>query len=650
MLTLPLWHDEEGNDYQAVSPRQALRVAINLKNLIDTIIPHTVSDDKIKAFDLNLPYDKTLAAVYAAAGGEGDRKDKKSSARRYQACLVFCLLKVSGWYDSLAVAELADNSLYACRSLFAQQLACILIDNENEDKYLFISMLCHRYSINLNDEDSDPENALELASDTHSIIISTSGYQRCIKWLWVGWIVQSRVDPSEYVLFNGKSNTSFSSHFDPDRIQTPLYQNVLEISVAVLYLIIYTFIANMDTEPSSFNSFEVLFYIFTLGFILDEFQKFYHIGSAYISFSNGFNDALYVLICVSFAFRLMSTHALTPELSEMYNITSQRFIAVSAPFMWMRMFFFLDLYKFLGIIIVMVNVMMKESIVFFFLLTVVIVGFLQAFLGLDQADGKRDLTYMIIINMLKTVLSGADFGSIERFAYPYGSILYYIYTFLVCVILLNILIALFAQAYSEVIANANDEYLHQYSNRVLKYIRAPDAKIFFPPFNLIEIFLLDIPFSWWMSEKTFNALCSKIMLVLYSPYLCIIANYESKLAKRINYNRKFNLADDANEENREWLLTDGYEETMNDEANRHLIAQAVERQQAAENSEPEFSKNFPEWKKAIQNLVPPVDSANELGVSIESYEIINHITKLTEKVDTLIQQNNELKENLASNK
>jgi hypothetical protein len=641
---LPLYNDEDSNDYQAVSPRQALRVAINLKKMIDTIVPVPVSIEKVKAFDLGIPKEETIKALYGAAGGDGS--ERISSTKRYQACLIFCLLKVSGWYKTLAEAELANNELYSIRSLVAEMLASTLIDRETDDKYLFISMLCHRYSINLNDEDSEPENALELAVDTHSLIISTSGYQRCIKWLWIGWIVQSKHDPSEYVLFNKKADSNFWTHFNPNRIQTPLYQNALEILVAIIFLILYTIVANVDFSLDSFNIFEIFLFLFTVGFALDEFLRFLHLGSSYIQFSSAFNDILYLILFISLTFRVGAIYTEVPENGDIYNITSQRFIAVAAPFMWIRMFLFCDLYQFFGVIIVIINKMMKESIIFFFLLSVVIIGFLQAFIGLDQADGRRDLTYFIITNMLQTVLSGPDFSSIERFAYPYGSVLYYIYNFLVSVILLNILIALFSQAYAEVIDNANDEYLHQYATRVLKYIRAPDAKIFFPPFNLIEIFILDLPLSWWMNKKLFNHICDKIMLILYTPVLCIIANYESRQAKRIDYNRRFNLSDDANEEDREWLLTDGYDEDINDDANRHRIAQSIERQMDAENVEPEFSKNFPAWNKNLKELVPPVKNASDKGVSLEAYQIIEHINNLTEKVDILISQNTELKRKL----
>lgn len=648
MPVLPLHDEEDSNDYQPVSPRQALRVAINLKKLIDTIVPLPVEPSKIKAFELNIPRDATLNAVYEAAGGSGS--GVTASSRRYQACLVFCLLKVSGWYDVLADAELTNNDLYVSRSLVAQTLASALIERETNDKYLFISMLCHRYSINLNDEDSEPENALELAVDTHSLIISTSGYQRCIKWLWVGWIIQSKNDPSEYVLFNRKSDTNFWLHFNPDRIQTPLYQNALEIFFAILFLILYTIVANIDIVPDTINIFEIVLFLFVLGFSLDEFQRFYHLGSSYIQFGSAFNDILYLILYISFGFRFAAVYTKIPVDSDMYNIASQRFIAVAAPFMWIRMFLFCDLYQFFGVIIVIIKKMMKESIIFFFLLSVVIIGFLQAFIGLDQADGRRDLTYLIITNMLKTILSGPDFSTIERFAYPYGSILYYIYNFLVTVILLNILIALFSQAYAEVIENANNEYLHQYATRVLKYIRAPDSKIFIPPFNLIEVFLLDLPFSWWLNKKLLNNICNKILILLNLPVLIIIANYESKLAKRINYNRRFNLSDDANEEDRAWLLTDGYDNEVNDEVNRSRISQSIDRQMIAENLEPEFAINFPEWNRRLTTLVPQIKEARNKGVSLESYEIIEHINDLASKMEILIKQNEELKNELKKRK
>lgn len=49
--------------------------------------------------------------------------------------------------------------------------------------------------------------------------------------------------------------------------------------------------------------------------------------------------------------------------------------------------------------------------------------------------------------------------SFDNFSHPFGMILYYVFAFIVMVILLNILIALYNSAYTDITENAIDEYL-----------------------------------------------------------------------------------------------------------------------------------------------------------------------------------------------
>ena len=58
---------------------------------------------------------------------------------------------------------------------------------------------------------------------------------------------------------------------------------------------------------------------------------------------------------------------------------------------WMRLLLYLDSVRFFGAMLVVLKVMMKESLIFFALLIVIIVGFLQAFVGMDNADNKTDV-------------------------------------------------------------------------------------------------------------------------------------------------------------------------------------------------------------------------------------------------------------------
>ena len=163
------------------------------------------------------------------------------------------------------------------------------------------------------------------------------------------------------------------------------------------------------------------------------------------------------------------------------------------------------------------QVMMLESIIFFALLVVVIVGFLQGFIGLDNADTVKEDTYFVLSAMTKAILGSPEFDGFENFGHPFGLVLYYLFTFIVMVILLNILIALYGQAYSDITENAVDEYLALFAHKTLQFVRAPDENVFLPPFNLIEIFGLIIPFEWWMSKERYSRLNDRVMAIGQYP-------------------------------------------------------------------------------------------------------------------------------------
>ena len=209
--------------------------------------------------------------------------------------------------------------------------------------------------------------------------------------------------------------------------------------------------------------------------------------------------------------------------------------------------------------------MMKESLIFFALLIVVLIGFLQAFIGMDSADdnavtaigfistqmvslqeSQESLSSPILISFfqLNAIMGSPEFDQWDRFAPPFGLILYYIYNFIIIVILLNVLIALYNSAYEDVTDNAIDEYLALFSQKTLQFVRAPDENVFIAPFNLVELFGLVLPFEWWMSDKQYARLNDYVMGVLYSPLLLVTAYLETRTARTVRFNRKRNEADD----------------------------------------------------------------------------------------------------------
>lgn len=630
--------------------RQTFRICLNLKKLIDKVIPIVFEEQEITAQHSTVLNSNVIKLVYTAAGGKGDGKVGTSSYK-YRAALIFCLLKVCDWYWQQAEFELWDNELYSLRATCAQKLAAIIIEDTNDDEYLFLGMLCHRYVINLHGVDSQPISALEMAVDMHStMVIGSSGYQRCMKWMWRGWIIQSSTDPNLYIMYKGASSLSIKTHFDPTRIRTPLYQNILEIVFSVFYLILFTIIINThDIKTTPLDGFEIVFYLFTAGSILDELVKFYHVGLNYIGFWNVFNDTMYCIIVLAIGFRLSSLNS-HGALRDRYDEASFRILSCASPFMWSRLLLFLDAQRFVGAMIVVVKTMMKESLIFFFLLAVVILGFLQGFLGLDASDGRNEATKRILISLVSAIIGEASFDDLSSLDPPYASILYYIYSFVLTVILMNILIALYSTAYANIVENATDEYFALVAQKTLRYVRAPDQEVYVPPLNLIELFVM--PISFIVSKPTYMLINHFIMLIIYSPLLTYITIDELQNARRIQYNRFKGIPDDANELDTEWDLTDGYDfDTESGVQGRDSeVDLAIREQVVGENQDSEFNINLKEFEKDIDRAVQPVSEANKAGVKWEYYEIYSKIDKLTTLVEQLVVENQELRTKLEEKK
>ena len=333
--------------------------------------------------------------------------------------------------------ELWDADLHNVRAVACEILAKQIIELEEDQDYLLQDLLLKRYSILINNEPTEPANAIERAVDLHALrVIGSSGYQKCITYLWRGWLEQDDQHCSNFIPWTQKANTKYWTHFDPDRMRAPSYQNAVQIFFSVLYLALYTGAINTINSTGDLDVVEGTLYLFTAGFMFDEISKFWKVGRYYIGFWNVFNSTLYALLCVSFVTRLVALgHPMGDDDGQRkkFNVLSYNFLAFSAPMFWMRLLLYLDTFRFFGAMLVVLKVMMKESLIFFALLVIVMVGFLQAFIGMNQVDNNGKVTAFILQAMANSVLGSPDFDGFEHFAPPFGITLYYIFTFVVMV-------------------------------------------------------------------------------------------------------------------------------------------------------------------------------------------------------------------------
>ncbi|OJD35450.1 potassium ion channel yvc1 [Diplodia corticola] len=576
-----------------IPAKEVTKIALRLKHQIETVIPCEMEESLVTCAHSHV-ITPSIVKLAASAGGDD-----------YNACVVYCLLVVNKWFKRQATLELWDSDLHDVRAVACEVIAKRIIESEEDMCFLLEDILLKRYSIIVNGQETMPANVVERAVDLHTLrVIGSSGYQKCINHLWRGWLVQDDEDASRFIDWKHKGNTSYWTHLDPDRMRVPAYQNALQILISVVYLALYTGAINTINPDGDLDIVEGLLYVFTAGFIFDEIAKFWKVGRYYIGFWNVFNSTLYALLTVSLITRLIALgHDVDSEPRVRYNTLSYNFLAFSAPMFWMRIMLYLDTFRFFGAMLVVLKVMMKESLIFFALLFVILVGFFQAFIGMDQVDNKITAFAFITKAMLNAIMQSPEFDGFERFAPPFGLILYYVFTFVVMVVLLNILIALYNSAYEDVTDNAIDEYMALLSQKTMQFVRAPDENVFIAPFNLIELFLVIIPFEWWLDEKRYSRLNDYVMGFIYSPLLLITAAIETAQAHKVRDNRKRGEQDDDTIE--EWEEMAG-----------------------------EIDFESEGWAKKCEEIAP------EIGVEqavIEVRQLRREITELREMVSSMIQ-------------
>ncbi|KAI0995786.1 Calcium channel [Podosphaera aphanis] len=533
-----------------ISASDVTKTALRLRNLIEECIPCEIEEGRITVPHSRIVTPKVLQAAKDAGGTDG------------AACVVFCLLVNKYWFKKQSLLELWDADLYNLRATACDVIAKNLIETEENQDYLLGDVLLKRYSILVDGKQTMPANVIERAVDLHALrVIGSSGYQKCVNYLWRGWLVQDENDVSRFVDYKKKANTSYWAHVHPDRMRAPIYQNATQIIFSIIYLGLFTGAINTVNHVVELDPVEIILYIFTLGFLCDEFSKFWKVGYWYLRFWNVFNLTLYALITTSLIIRLIAlSNPLVPdgqfgrrtELNEL----SYKFLAFSAPMFWMRLLLYLDSIRFFGAMLVVLKVMMSESLIFFALLTFIVIGFFQAFIGMDAADSDIDATSFILKAMANAVMQSPDFSGFDNFAPPFGIILYYIFAFLIMVILLNILIALYNSAYEDITDNAIDEYLALFAQKTMQFVRAPDENVFIAPLNLVEIVVLILPFEWWLPRHIYARLNDLVMAVLYFPLLLVAAWFETCSARKVKGNRRRGNEDDDTYEEWEQMMAD----------------------------------------------------------------------------------------------
>jgi len=287
----------------------------------------------------------------------------------------------------------------------------------------------------------------------------------------------------------------------------------------------------LDEAHKGLDGWELILYVLALSFIVEDTHKFYSllrfVTWRAFSFWNGISFITDSLLLAAFTLRMIGFGSSGDQAASM-RLYSFQILSCVSPFIWMKLVTIFDGFMYVGTMQICVSRMLQESGIFFALLSVLALGFGQALFALDAADGSTEPPSKVINVLVQSLLGGPDYSNYS--ASPVGQILYYFWNAVTAIVLLNVLISLFSSAYSDVIEDAEAQYLAFFAGKTVGMIRAPDSYVYPAPFNVIEAFFI-APFEFVaflrLSSARYAQLNRYCMGILFFIPLTVIALYES---------------------------------------------------------------------------------------------------------------------------
>ncbi|KAF9584171.1 hypothetical protein BGW38_007342 [Lunasporangiospora selenospora] len=359
--------------------------------------------------------------------------------------------------------------------------------------------------------------------------------QRCVQALWNGLILQTEDEECRvrFVEYSGvrRSRHNLWEWVDVGRLNVPKYQNNLKIAMFIVFMILYSIVVNdRKAHPTIF---EWVLYIFVTGYTFEEFRLIFEGGTAFFlgSLWHWVNIISYSMFLLAFAFRFTALVLVSDEKDQLlYTNYAYDLLAILAVFLWVKTLSLLDGLQYFGTMVMVLQKMLKDGIMFFWLLAWFFIGFLQSFYALQSDEEKNFISSVMLL--VRGFLQDADWELANEIDQNYGNWIFAMYLFLTSIILLNLLIALFNSSYTNITDSAEKEYLALFTFKVFSYLKSPDEFPYAAPFNLIEVFLV-IPWGFVVSRDTYRWVNRKIMGTLFCIPVLIIARSERKRYQKL---------------------------------------------------------------------------------------------------------------------
>ena len=369
--------------------------------------------------------------------------------------------------------------------------------------------------------------ALEVAIISNSKnFLSTRPCQRVVDAIYRGSIVYTPTAFFEFLpdTYKFKDIGLYKSYeapiLDQHRLVVPSNRYSLEILHFVILLVLY--MAQMEMrDKDDFTPFEIVFCIYTFGWLLDQFATVLEHGWQV------YTQNLWVYLDVSFggAFVLYFILRLIGHSTNDTNMTEIAFdlLAMGAPFLVPRLAFNLLSEN-------MLFVSLREMMSNFVLLTLLAVWSFGGFLLASGWMSRGQHSPLTIAKWMLWLWFGLDSTGIEaspQFHWLLGPVLMISFTFLGNTLFLTILVSMLTNTFATITANTDCEIQYRRTVVTFEGVKSDALFLYPPPFNILALIVL-LPLKLILTPRYFHKVIVYSVRTINFPVLISLSFWERR--------------------------------------------------------------------------------------------------------------------------
>lgn len=315
-----------------------------------------------------------------------------------------------------------------------------------------------------------------------------------------------------------------ASLFKLSRLRVPRYRQFLSTcSFAVLLAL---FLAIIVQRPLEITTLEIVFWLWSAGFMLDEIVGFNEQGfSLYLmSFWNTFDLGILLLL---FCYYCMRLYGVLMPYTRKQTVANQAYdiLAANAVLLFPRLFSVLDHHRYFSQLLVAFRMMAADLVAVFFLIIIACSGFFVAFtFSFGHGNTPGSIAYALF-QMLMGFTPAAwtlwdEYNTL-------GKIILTLFLFICHFVVVTILITVLTNSFMAIVQNANEEHQFVFAVNTISMVKSDALFSYVAPTNILA--WLITPLRYFMPFRQFVKLNRTVIKITHFPILFTICLYEKAI-------------------------------------------------------------------------------------------------------------------------